>query len=298
MENNFKSGFVSLIGRPNVGKSTLLNNILKDKVVITSPKPQTTRNTIRCIYTDDNSQIIFLDNPGFTKARTKLGNYMNESIIGSLVDTEVILFLIEPEEKLGKTDLKLIELLKSYNLPIIAVINKIDTVNKEELLGIIEKLNEYDLFNEIIPISALKGDGTSVLLDEIKKLLPEGPQYFPEEMIIDQSERFIIAEIIREKILRLTNEEIPHGTAVEVTSMKKRPGKDIIDIDATIFCEKKSHKRILIGKNGSMLKKIGTQARKDIEFFLKERVYLDLWVKVRENWRDKAFDLSDLGYKN
>ncbi len=296
-KDNFKSGFISIVGRPNVGKSTLLNNLLNDKVVITSPKPQTTRNAIRCIYTDEDMQIVFLDTPGYTKPKNKLGDYMNQSISGSLVDVEGIIYLVEPEEELGKTDKEIINILKNYEVPIIAVINKIDTIEKEKLLSVIKKLDEYNLFKDIIPISALKGEGTDILLKEIKSILPKGPKFFPEDMIIDQSERFIVAEIIREKILQLTNQEIPHGTAVEVTAMKEIPGKNTIEIDATIFCERKSHKRILIGKKGTMLKRIGILARKDIEFFLKQRVFLNLWVKVRENWRDKPFDLGDLGYK-
>lgn len=298
MSKNFKSGFISIVGRPNVGKSTLLNRLLGEKMVITSPKPQTTRNAIRCIYNDDDSQIIFIDTPGMTKPKNKLGNFMDSAIKGSLKDIEGILYIIEPEEKLGKTDLELIEMLSKHKIPIIAVINKIDTIEKEKLLHIIQQLDSYKIFSEIIPISALKGDGTDILIENLKSLLPEGPAYFPQNMIIDQSERFIISEIIREKILRLTNEEIPHGTAVEVMSMKARPGKDIVDIDVNIYCEKKSHKGILIGKNGSMLKKIGTRARQDIERLLKQPVNLNLWVKVRDNWRDKNFDLTDLGYSD
>lgn len=297
-KDNFRSGFISIIGRPNVGKSTLLNNILGEKMVITSHKPQTTRNAIRCIYTDDDAQMIFIDTPGMTKPKNKLGNYMQKAATGSLTDVEAVVFIMEPEKKLGPSDKEILNTLSKLKVPVIAVINKIDTVEKEKLLEVIAGLQEYDFFTHIIPISALKGDGVDILVEELKKCLPEGPEYFPKDMIIDQSERFIISELIREKILRLTNEEIPHGTAVEIDSLKTRPGKDIIDIDATIFCERKSHKRILIGKNGSMLKKIGTQARKDIEFFLKQPVNLKLWVKVRDNWRDRPFDLSDLGYKD
>lgn len=298
MNENFKSGFISIIGRPNVGKSTLLNSILGEKMVITSEKPQTTRNAIRCIYNDDETQIVFIDTPGMTKPKNKLGNFMDNASRSSMKDVEAIIYMVEPEKKLGPTDRKIIENLSKKKVPIFAVINKIDTLEKEKLLETIQELDSYKIFKEIIPISALKGDGVEVLLDEIKKVLPEGPQYFPNDMIIDQSERFIISELIREKILRLTKEEIPHGTAVEIDSMEAREDKDIIDIEATIFCERKPHKKILIGKNGSMLKRIGTSARRDIENFLKQPVNLQLWVKVRDNWRDKPFDLTDLGFSN
>lgn len=296
MSNEFKSGFISIVGRPNVGKSTLMNNILGEKMVITSEKPQTTRNAIRCIYNDEESQIVFIDTPGMTKPKNKLGNYMQKASTDSMKDVEAIIYIVEPDKKFGPTDLEIIESLSKKKIPVIAVINKIDTIEKEKLLEVIQKLDEYKIFKEIIPISALKGDGVNVLLDEIKEILPEGPEYFPRDMIIDQSEKFIISELIREKILKLTNEEIPHGTAVEIDTMEARPDKDLIDIDATIFCERKSHKRILIGKNGSKLKQIGSRARKDIEMFLKQPVNLQLWVKVRDNWRDKPFDLGDLGY--
>lgn len=294
--NNFKSGFISVVGRPNVGKSTLLNSILGEKLVITSHKPQTTRNAIRCIYTDDDSQIVFIDTPGMTTPKNKLGSFMQNSATGSLSDVEAILYIIEPDKKLGPSDRKILEMLEKQNAPVIALINKIDTIEKEELLEVINTLSSYDFIEEIIPISALKGDGIDIVLDSIKKRLPEGPKYFPEEMIIDQSERFIISEIIREKILRSLKEEIPHGTAVEITSMKARENGDKIDIEANIICERKGHKRIIIGKNGSMLKKIGTRAREDIEFFLKQPVNLELWIKVKDKWRDKPMDLSDLGY--
>lgn len=300
MENNnsFKSGFVSVVGRPNVGKSTLLNNILGEKLVITSQKPQTTRNAIRCIYNDDDMQMVFIDTPGMTRPKNKLGNYMQKAATGSLTDVEAVVYIVEPEKKLGPVDQEILENLKKVKTPVIAVINKIDTVEKESLLEVINMLQSYDIFKEIIPISALKGDGVDILKDELKSLLPEGQPYFPTDMVIDQTERFVIAEIIREKILRLTNDEIPHGTAVEVTKMKERPHKDLMDIDATIYCEKGTHKRILIGKNGSMLKRIGSQARKDIETFLGQKVNLQLWIKVQDNWRDRPFYLSEFGYKH
>lgn len=295
---NFKSGFISIIGRPNVGKSTLLNQILGEKMLITSNKPQTTRNAIRCIHTDEDSQMIFIDTPGIVRPKNKLGSYMLKAAEDTLSDVDVIVYMVEPDQKIGPRDQEILQTLSKIKTPVIAVINKIDTVPKEDLLAVIAQLQQYPFLKDIIPISAYKGDGVEILLSDIKKELPEGPEYFPPDMIIDQSERFIIAEIIREKILRLTGDEVPHGTAVEVTSMKARADKDIIDIDATIYCERKTHKRILIGKNGSMLKKIGTQARQNIEFFLKQPVNLQLWVKVRDNWRDRSFDLSDLGYKD
>lgn len=299
LENkDLKSGFVSVVGRPNVGKSTLLNSILGEKLVITSEKPQTTRNAIRCIFNDEDSQIVFIDTPGMTKPKNKLGNYMQKAATGALNDVEAIIYIVEPEKKLGPADREILETLSKVKTPVIAVINKIDTVEKESLLEVINTLKDYEFFKDIIPISALKGDGVDILKEELKSYIPEGPPFFPRDMIIDQSERFIIAEIIREKILRLTKEEIPHGTAVEVTQMKERPHKDIVDIDATIFCEKNSHKRILIGKNGSMLKRIGMKARKDIEMFLKQPVNLQLWVKVQDNWRDRPFYLSEFGYKH
>ncbi len=297
-EKNFKSGFISVIGRPNVGKSTLLNALMGEKLVITSPKPQTTRNAIRCILNDGDSQVVFIDTPGLTKARNKLGDFMEQSVKSSLTDIEGIIYILEPEEEFGKTDLEIIELLKKQKVPIIALINKIDTIDKRKVLKTIENLASYGIFKEIIPISALKNDGIDIVKKEIKKLLPEGPPYFPTDQIIDQNERFIFSEIIREKILKATNDEVPHGTAVEILSVNQRPNKEILDIDATIFCEKKQHKGIIIGKDGKKLKNIGIQARKEIEKFLEKPVNLNLWVKVRENWRDKPFDLKDLGYKN
>jgi len=293
---NFKSGFVTIIGRPNVGKSTLINNILKEKLLITSSKPQTTRNTIRLIYTDDDMQLIFLDTPGIHKPKTKLGTYMSGSAENTLKEVDAIIYMVEPDEKIGPGDRYIMEKLKTIDTPKLLVINKIDTLPKEELLSVIENYSKDGLFEEIIPVSAAKGDGVDLLLEMLKEKMPQGPQYFPEDMIIDQSERFIVQELIREKLLRTLRDEIPHGIAIEVNSMKERENKGLYDIEATIFCEKKSHKGIIIGKQGAMLKKIGTDARKDLEFFLKQPVNLQLWVKVRPDWRDKAYDLKDLGY--
>lgn len=296
MNENFKSGFISIVGRPNVGKSTLLNNIMGEKLVITSAKPQTTRNAIRCIYTDEQVQMVFIDTPGMHRPKNRLGDYMQKAAENTVSDVDVVLYLVEPETKIGPGDQYILEKLKASKTPVILVINKIDLLPREDLLITIAAYQKYDFLRAIIPISAVSGDGVKELLDLITKLLNPGPMFFPADMIIDQSERWIVSELIREKLLNLLNDEVPHGIAVEVTAMKPRKGKDIIDIEATIFCERKTHKGILIGKGGSMLTKIGTQSRKDIEFFLKSQINLQLWVKVRSDWRDKNFDLKDLGY--
>ncbi|MBI4856501.1 MAG: GTPase Era [Acetobacterium woodii] len=296
MNETFKSGFISIVGRPNVGKSTLLNNIMGEKLVITSAKPQTTRNAIRCIYTDEQAQMVFIDTPGMHRPKNRLGDYMQKAAENTVSDVDVVLYLVEPETKIGPGDQYILEKLKASKTPVVLVINKIDLLPKEDVLITIAAYQKYDFLKAIIPISAVQGDGVKELLDLITGLLNPGPMFFPADMIIDQSERWIVQELIREKLLNLLNDEVPHGIAVEVTAMKPRKGKDIIDIEATIFCERKTHKGILIGKGGSMLTKIGTQARKDIEFFLKSQINLQLWVKVRSDWRDKNFDLKDLGY--
>ncbi|MBC3803172.1 GTPase Era [Acetobacterium fimetarium] len=296
MNEPFKSGFISIVGRPNVGKSTLLNNIMEEKLVITSAKPQTTRNAIRCIYTDEYAQMVFIDTPGMHRPKNKLGDYMQKAAENTVSDVDAVLYLVEPETKIGPGDQYILEMLKNCGTPVILVINKIDLLPKEEILLTIAAYQKYDFLKCIIPISAAKGDGIKELLDAITKLLDPGPMFFPADMIIDQSERWIVQELIREKLLNLLKDEVPHGIAVEVTSMKPRKGKDIVDIEATIYCERKTHKGILIGKGGSMLTKIGSQARKDIEFFLKSKVNLQLWVKVRSDWRDSNFDLKELGY--
>jgi len=296
MNEPFKSGFISIVGRPNVGKSTLLNNIMGEKLVITSAKPQTTRNAIRCIYTDEYAQMVFIDTPGMHRPKNKLGDYMQKAAENTISDVDVVLYLVEPETKIGPGDQYILEKLRVSKTPVILVINKIDLLPREDLLVTMAAYQKYDFLNCIIPISAAKGDGIRELLDIVTKLLEPGPMFFPADMIIDQSERWIVQELIREKLLNLLNDEVPHGIAVEVTSMKSRKGKDIIDIEATIYCERKTHKGILIGKGGSMLTKIGSQARRDIEFFLKSKVNLQLWVKVRSDWRESNFDLKDLGY--
>ena len=296
MAKKFKSGFVTLIGRPNVGKSTLMNMLIGEKISIISSKPQTTRNKIQTILTTDNAQVVFIDTPGLHTAKSKLGEYMVKSAETTMNDVDLVLYLIEPFEKIKDSDKAILERLKNVTTPVFLVINKIDTINKEELFKVISSYREVYDFKEIIPISALKQQNKEDLLKYIEKYLPEGPKYFPEDMITDQPEKQIVSEIIREKALYLLQEEIPHGIAVEVTSMKKRKEKDIYDIDATIYCERDSHKGIIIGKQGSMLKKIGTNARKDIQRFLGASINLQLWIKVKKGWRDNDFLLKNFGY--
>lgn len=296
MTNKFKSGFVTLIGRPNVGKSTLMNMLIGEKISIISSKPQTTRNKIQTILTTDNAQVIFIDTPGLHTAKSKLGEYMVKSAETTMNDVDLVLYLIEPFEKIKDSDKAILERLKNVTTPVFLVINKIDTVNKEDLFKVISAYKEVYDFKEIIPISALKQQNKKDLLEYIERYLPEGPQYFPEDMITDQPEKQIVSEIIREKALYLLQEEIPHGIAVEVTSMKVRKNKNMYDIDATIYCERESHKGIIIGKQGTMLKKIGTNARKDIQRFLGASVNLQLWIKVKKGWRDNDFLLKNFGY--
>lgn len=296
MNKKFHSGFVSLIGRPNVGKSTLMNLLIGEKISIISSKPQTTRNKIQTILTTDTMQVIFVDTPGIHKSKSKLGDYMVKSAETSLNDVDIVLYLIEPYEKIKDSDKAILERLKKVETPVFLVINKIDTINKPELLKVIENYSkEYD-FAEIIPLSALKGKNQETLLESIEKYLPEGPKYFPEDMITDQPEKQIVSEIIREKALYLLQDEIPHGIAVEITSMKCRKDKDIMDIEATIYCERDSHKGIIIGKQGSMLKKIGSNARRDIQRFLGNQINLQIWIKVKKDWRDSDFLLRNFGY--
>lgn len=296
MSNKFKSGFVSLIGRPNVGKSTLMNCLVGEKIAIISSKPQTTRNKIQSILTTDDMQVIFIDTPGLHTPKSKLGNYMVKSAENTLSNVDIVLYLIEPYEKIKDSDRAILERLNKVKTPVFLIINKIDTVEKPELLKVMEAYSAEYPFKEIIPISALKDKNTGDLLDAIKKYLPEGPKYFPDDMITDQPERQIVAEIIREKALYLLQEEIPHGIAVEITSMKPRKDKDITDIEATVYCERESHKGIIIGKQGSMLKKIGSNARRDIERFLGENINLQIWIKVKKDWRDSDFLLRNFGY--
>ncbi len=291
---SFKSGFVSLIGRPNVGKSTLMNCVIGQKIAITSNKPQTTRNRIQTVYTSKEGQIVFLDTPGIHKAKNKLGDYMVNVAQKTMSEVDVILWLVEPTNFIGAGERHIIEQLKKTNTPVILVINKIDTVKKEQLLECIDTYRKEYNFAEIVPVSALKEDNTEELIKCIMKYLPYGPAFYDEDTVTDQPTRQIVAELIREKTLRLLEDEIPHGVAVSVESMKFK--KTIVDIEATIVCERDSHKGIIIGKGGAMLKKIGTYARQDIEDMLEMQVNLKLWVKVKKDWRDSDFLLKNFGY--
>lgn len=297
-ENNFKSGFIAIVGRTNVGKSTILNSLLNEKLVIMSDKSQTTRNNIRCIYTDEEAQLIFIDTPGLHKPKNKLSNMMVDMVSGSLSNTDVVLFVVENDMYIGRTDKIILDKLTNINKPVILLINKADKLKQDEVLYKIGLYKEYSFIKEILPISALTGKNMESVIPLIKKYLPQGPMYFPEDMITDKPEKFFIAELIREKALLFLQQEIPHGIGVEIISMKERKGKNIIDIEATIYCDRKSHKSIIIGKNGLMLKNIGTKARIDIEKFLDTKVNLQLWIKVREEWRDNSNILKDLGYKD
>lgn len=296
MSNKFYSGFVSIVGRPNVGKSTLMNKLIGEKIAIISPKPQTTRNKIQCILTKEDYQIVFIDTPGIHKPKHKLGQYMMKSVENSLNEVDTVLMLVEPLENPHEMDKYVLERLKDVKTSVILVINKIDTIEKEKLLKIIDVYSGLYNFADIVPISAIKDDNTDLLIDTIRKYIPEGPQYFPDDMVTDQPEKQIVSEIIREKALQLLQDEIPHGIAVEVTSMKPRQEKDIVDIDATIYCERESHKGIVIGKKGAMLKEIGSRARYDIQRLLGSPIYLQLWVKVKKDWRDSDFLLKNFGY--
>lgn len=280
-----------------MGKSTLLNALLGEKLLIISDKPQTTRNNIRCIFTDDEAQIVFMDTPGIHRPKNRLGELMIDKVAQSLANTDVILLVLENDLQIGGRDKMLLEKLAQSNKPTIAIINKADKMTQEDVLYKINLLKEYDYIDEIVPLSALTGKNVEKIIPLIKQYLQKGPMYFPEEMITDMPEKFFVEEMIREKALFFLQEEIPHGIAVEVFSMKERTGRDLMDIEATIFCERKSHKGIVIGKKGEMLKKIGIKAREDIEKFLDIKVNLQLWVKVRENWREKQYDLTDLGYQ-
>ncbi len=292
----FHSGFVTLIGRPNVGKSTLMNCLIGEKIAITSHKPQTTRNKITSILTKEDFQCISLDTPGIHKPKHKLGEFMVRSAENTFNEVDLVLMLIEPTEKVVEMDQYVIDRLENVKTPVVLVINKIDTIEREKLLQVIEAYRKLYTFAEVVPISAMKGSNTDALMDVIKKYLPEGPQYFPEDMVTDQPERQIASEIVREKALYLLQDEIPHGIAVEIMSMKKREGQNMVDVEATIYCEKDSHKGIIIGKQGAMLKKIGSLARRDMERLLGSPIYLELWVKVKKDWRDSDFLLKNFGY--
>lgn len=296
MKADNKSGFATLIGRPNVGKSTLMNQLIGQKIAITSHKPQTTRNRIQTVYTSEKGQIVFVDTPGIHKAKNKLGEYMVNVAERTLREVDVILWLVEPSDFIGPGDRHIAEQLKKTDTPIILVINKTDTIKKEELLPFIDTYRKIHDFDEIVPVSALKGDNTKVLIEQIFKYLPYGPNFFDEDTITDQPMRQIVAELIREKALRCLDEEIPHGIAVSIESMKTRPGGKVTDIEATIICEKDTHKGIIIGKQGVMLKKIGSAARYEIEQQLEHKVNLQLWVKVKKDWRDSDYLIKNFGY--
>lgn len=296
-KDTYKSGFVSLVGRPNVGKSTLMNRIIGQKIAITSNKPQTTRNRIQTIYHDDRGQIIFLDTPGIHKAKNKLGEYMVNVAERTFNEVDVILWIVEATTFIGKGEQHIAEQLKNAGIPVILVMNKIDTIRKDELLECIAAYKEILEFSEIVPVSARTGESVDHLVDVMFEYLEEGPRFYDDETVTDQPERQIVAELIREKALRLLSDEIPHGIAVAVDQMKLRHNnKNMYDIDATIICERDSHKGIIIGKQGKMLKKIGTQARMEIEDFLQKKVNLKLWVKVKKDWRDSDFLLKNFGY--
>lgn len=295
MQDNFKSGFVTLIGRPNVGKSTLMNQLIGQKIAITSNKPQTTRNRIQTVLTTEEGQIIFVDTPGIHKAKNKLGEYMVNVAERTLNEVDVVLWLVEPSTFIGAGEKHIIEQLEKSKTPVIIVINKIDMVKKEEILPCIAAYQKAcGNFAEIVPLSARSGENTDELIKVIMKYLPYGPQFYDEDTITDQPERQIVAEIIREKALHSLSEEIPHGIAVAVESMKYK--RRLVDIEATIVCERDSHKGIIIGKQGAMLKKIGSTARFELEKMLDKKVNLKLWVKVQKNWRDSDFQMKNFGY--
>jgi GTP-binding protein era len=300
----FKSGFVTLIGRPNVGKSTLMNNLIGQKIAITSSKPQTTRNRIQTVYTDDVGQIIFLDTPGIHKAQNKLGEYMDSVAERTLSEVDVVLWLVEPTTFIGKGEQHIAKLLETTKTPVILVVNKIDTVEKGELLPVIDKYKDIVDFKACIPVSAVTGENKEDLLKTVFDLLPEGPMYYDEDVVTDQAERQITAELIREQTLRRLKDEVPHGVAVMVESMKEEKDtsvrhshKNIMNIEATIFCERDSHKGIIIGKKGAMLKEIGTNARHQISDLLGMKVNLNLWVKVKKDWRNSDSLMKNFGYK-
>lgn len=290
-----KNVMVTIAGRPNVGKSTLTNALVGEKISIVSNKPQTTRNRIFAVLNRGNTQIVLTDTPGFHRARTRLGDYMVKVVEESVADVDVIALVVEPIANIGEQESALIEKIRLKKAPAVLVINKIDTVEKQTLLEVIAAYSAAHEFDAIVPVSARKGQGLEELLEELEKFAVDGPQLFPDDMVTDQPERQICAEMIREKLLLCLDKEIPHGTAVEITKFSQRED-GIIDLEATIFCEKDSHKGIIIGKKGAMLKKIGELARKDIEQFMGNKVYLQTWVKVKENWRDSAAQLRNFGY--
>jgi GTP-binding protein Era len=292
----FKSGFVTLIGRPNVGKSTLMNRLIGQKIAITSNKPQTTRNRIQTVYTDERGQIVFLDTPGIHKAKNKLGEYMVNVAERTLKEVDVVLWLVEPTTFIGAGEQHIAAQLKTVKTPVVLIINKVDTIKKEEILKFIDAYKDICDFADIVPVSALRGQNTDSVLEVIFKYLPYGPAFYDEDTVTDQPQRQIVAEMIREKALRCLDEEIPHGIAVTIEKMKERPNGKVVDIEATIICERDSHKGIIIGKGGTMLKKIGSAARFEIERMMEMQANLQIWVKVRKDWRDSDLFMKNFGY--
>ena len=290
-----KSGMISIVGRPNVGKSTLTNALIGEKIAIVTNKPQTTRNRICAVLNRGACQFVFMDTPGLHRARTRLGDYMVKVVRESVADVDAVLLLVEPIPNIGAPEAELIARIRELNVPAVLVINKIDTVRKDELLAVMQVYGAQHDFAAILPISAKSGEGVEELLDVLEQFLPQGPRLFPEDMITDQPERQVCAEIVREKLLLCLDKEIPHGTAVEITKFSERDD-EVIELDATIYCEKASHKGIIIGKGGSMLKRIGALARQDIEWFMGTQVFLQTWVKVKENWRDNVNFIRSQGY--
>ncbi|MBU8905671.1 GTPase Era [Desertibacillus haloalkaliphilus] len=296
-KEEFKSGFVSIIGRPNVGKSTLLNHIVGQKIAIMSDKPQTTRNKIQGVYTDQDAQIVFMDTPGIHKPKHKLGDFMMKIASNTLKEVDVILFVVDAAEGYGAGEQFIIERLKNTKTPVFLVVNKIDKLHPDQLLQLIDGYRTKFDFKEIIPISALEGNNVNTLLEQITGYLEEGPQYYPSDQVTDHPERFIVAELVREKVLHLTREEIPHSIAVVIEQMKRRGNGDTVYIGATIIVERSSQKGIIIGKQGTMLRELGQRARSDIEALLGSKVFLELWVKVQKDWRNKAMHLRDFGFR-
>lgn len=293
----FKSGFVSIIGRPNVGKSTLLNAILGEKIAIMSDKPQTTRNRIQAIFTDEQHQIIFVDTPGLTKAKNKLGDFMVKTVLDTLREMDAIIFMVDDSLSLGPTDRFILEHLEGIKTPVILAVNKVDKISPENYVAILNLYKSFPYIKDVLSLSALKNANVDLLIKTVIKYLPEGPMYYPGDMITDQPERAIVAEIVREKLLMYLDQEVPHGIAVEIEAMKAREGSEMVDIRAVIVCERESHKGIIIGKNGRKLKGVGKSAREEIERLLGSKVFLELWVKVKPGWRDNDLMLKNFGYK-
>ncbi|TDL34509.1 GTPase Era [Jeotgalibacillus sp. S-D1] len=296
-QNKHKSGFISIVGRPNVGKSTFLNRVIGQKIAIMSDKPQTTRNKIQGVLTTNESQMIFIDTPGIHKPKHKLGDFMIKMATNTFREVDLILFMVNVDEGLGRGDEFIMDLLKDVKTPVFLVLNKIDMIHPDKLLPIIDDYRNRQTFKEVVPISALEGNNVETLLEQIQGHLPEGPQYYPADQITDHPERFIISELIREKALHLTREEVPHSIAVSIEKISKEEGKELINVMATIIVERDSQKGIVIGKRGAMLKEIGQRAREDIENLLGSKVYLELWVKVQKDWRNKMNNLRDFGFK-